>query len=227
MGQRPFSGKYAVEFHGPGSGDMVVLPHQERFDFTGPFSVAVWFKVDRFTTYYQAIVFKGPVAWRLQQEMNGNNLSFTTNHGPVMPQDSDQAIGRTSVADGRWHLAVGMYEPAGKAAILRYYLDGHLEAEGIAPPVLQRGDGPVLLGTNILKPPPCREFCGWIDEVAIFARAMPAAEVAAMFQAGNPAECLHENQTQGGSGPDGYGTFPFATCTVYFESFTTFFFLKG
>ena len=48
-------GKYALYFHGPGSGDKVVLPEQERFNFTGPFSVVVWFRPDRFTTTVSSV----------------------------------------------------------------------------------------------------------------------------------------------------------------------------
>ena len=39
-----FPGKVALHFRGPGSEDKVELPEQDRFNFSGPFSVAVWFK---------------------------------------------------------------------------------------------------------------------------------------------------------------------------------------
>ena len=41
-------GKWALHFHGAGSNDKVVLPQQERFNFTKPFSIAVWFRVQQF-----------------------------------------------------------------------------------------------------------------------------------------------------------------------------------
>jgi hypothetical protein len=59
-------GKMALLFHGSGSGDKVMLPHQERFNFTGPFSVAVWFKMTSSAGGIQSLVTKGDDAWRLQ-----------------------------------------------------------------------------------------------------------------------------------------------------------------
>ena len=165
-------GKYALLFHGPGSGDVVVLPNQERFKFAGPFAVAVWFKAERFTAAWQALVAKGNTSWRIQQFDKGKNLSFDTNHGPVPIQDVDEAISPASVADGRWHLVVAVHEPVGKAAHNRFYVDGHLDAEGNVPPAVHQNNEPVWLGGNCDKRSPHREFEGLIDEVAIFARVV-------------------------------------------------------
>ena len=73
-------GKLALYFYGPGSNGKVVLPDQKRFNFTGPFSVAVWFKVGAVCRAWQALVTKGDDAWRLQQYIaNSNCISFDTN----------------------------------------------------------------------------------------------------------------------------------------------------
>ena len=76
-----FPGKFALYFHGPGSSDRVVLPEQERFKFTGPFSVAVWFKVEKFAGRYQALVTKGDTSWRIEQDLTSNHLCFGTSRG--------------------------------------------------------------------------------------------------------------------------------------------------
>ena len=73
-------GKYALYFHGLGSGDTVVLPEPDRFNFGGPFSVAVWFKVERFTADWQTLVGKGEGSWRLHRHDDIDMLGFDTDH---------------------------------------------------------------------------------------------------------------------------------------------------
>ncbi len=179
-----FPGRSALYFHGHGSGDKVVLPEPERFNFIGPFSVAVWFKVERFTEMYQALVAKGDTTWRLQQSGDTNLLAFDTDYDQNGERVPHHMPGRTEVADGRWHLAVAVYEPAGGVARKRLYLDGRLEGEDEAPLPLNENDEPVWLGANGRGSG--REFWGLIDEAAVFAAALSADEVEAMFQAGSP-----------------------------------------
>ncbi|MCG2684876.1 MAG: FecR domain-containing protein, partial [Planctomycetales bacterium] len=176
-------GKFGLYFHGPNSGDKVVLPHEEQFSFTGAFSVAVWFRVSRLTTWNQPLVTKGDSSWRLQQSIKTNQLTFDTNgEGEEL---TNTTSGQTDVADYRWHLAVAVYESDGGGAQKRLYLDGRLDAEGKTSNRLNRNHEPVWLGSNSMWPN--REFHGMIDEAAIFSRALSGAEVAAMFEAGSPA----------------------------------------
>ena len=186
-------GKLALYFRGPGTNSTVVLPEQQRFNFTGPFSVAVWFKVAEFTSAigHQGLVTKGNFSWRLQQCDVTNTLGFYTNAAGQDDGSIVRANGETEVADRHWHLAVGVYEPAADVVHLRLYVDGRLDAEQQSPWRLRQTDNPVWLGAN------CGyqglEFQGWIDEVAIFARALSAAEAAAMFSAGSPGSPLRKN----------------------------------
>ena len=61
----------------------------------------------------------------------------------------------------------------------------HIDYQGDVPlPLTQNGE-PVWIGNNSQHPD--RALSGWIDEVAIFSRALSAEEVAAMYDAGNPA----------------------------------------
>ncbi len=70
-------GKFGLYFHGPGSEDKVVLPEQERFNFTGPFSVAVWFEAERFTGAGQAWLRKGTVPGGSNRWAQRNSLRLT------------------------------------------------------------------------------------------------------------------------------------------------------
>jgi hypothetical protein len=170
-------GKFALLFHGPNSGDKVVLPEQNLFNFAGPFSVAIWFKVGEFTGFFYApLITKEDNTWRLQQKDGEKQLQFVSDSSNGIVSRTD---GRTEVADHHWHLAVAVYEPIGHVARQRLYIDGRLDAESDAPLPLNRNDTPVLLGANDKFPE--RTFRGLIDEVAIFARALSAEEVAKMF----------------------------------------------
>ena len=94
-----FPGKSALQFSGPEWNDHVVLPEPERFNFTGPFSVAVWFKVGRFTVEHQALI-TNETTWRLQRCFGENVLTFDTNHGGGV----DKTVGRrmSPIAAGIW-----------------------------------------------------------------------------------------------------------------------------
>ena len=179
LGRLP--GKYALLFHGPGSGDKVRLPEQERFNFQGAFSIAVWFKVSQFMGSHEGIVTKGDGQWRFQQSSERDELVFGTNYGP---KNVHRLPGTKRVSDNRWHLGIAVYEPAGKTARHRLYLDGSLNAENESPLPLQSTDRPVWLGANCDMTE--RELRGWIDEVAIFRRGLSAEEAAAMFKEGSP-----------------------------------------
>ncbi len=183
-----FPGKHALYFHGRNCGNRVALPEQERFQFAGPFSVAVWFKTDRFEGKWVVLVAKSDTSWRLQQHGDANALTFDTDLEFSSDRPKATMAGRTEVADGRWHLAVAVFEPGDDTTHKRLYLDGRLEAESRLPqPIhLRQNDEPVWLGDNSMRLDPSREFQGLIDEAAFFAAALSADEVAAMFQAGDP-----------------------------------------
>ncbi len=173
--------KYALMFHGPNSGDKVVLPEQDWFNFKGPFSVAVWFKVAQFDGKHMALITKGDAVWRLQQAQDQQQLTFATNDGPTSDNGS---YGRIEVQDCQWHLGVAVYEPRGNVAEKRLYVDGRLDVTDQSPAPLHQTHDPVWIGSNSGCPE--RTFHGWIDEVAIFDRALSADEIQKMFQAGSP-----------------------------------------
>jgi hypothetical protein len=86
-----------------------------------------------------------------------------------------------------WHHAVMTYDPAAKSICI--YVDGALVETKPAPPVLSRTSGPVLIGCRVDRDgryfTPVR---GAIDELVVLRRAMTAAEVKRMFDAGTPGD---------------------------------------
>jgi hypothetical protein len=183
-------GKYALYFHGPGSGDKVVLPQQERFNFPGSFSVAAWFRMARYTSECHTLIAKGDTSWRLlQYNSDGKGrLLFGTDNVVAAPVGQHKAEhvtwGKANVADGHWHLVVATYEPAGDRACKRLYVDGRLDGESNGAPLCRHNSEAVWLGADSGWPQ--HEFQEMVDEVAIFSRALPAAEITAIFNAGNP-----------------------------------------
>jgi hypothetical protein len=202
-----FPGKVALHFRGRYTNDRVVLPNPKQFEFPGAFSIAVWFKTGHSNVDWNTLIAKGDRSWQLRYYMGQGNqsghayvsrggngrLSLDTYDANATIETSDYfqpTTGHTRIADGQWHLAVGVYEPSGGEARKRLYIDGSLDTENAVAMPRTHNDAPVWLGANGERG--LCEFTGWIDEVAIFSRAVSSAEIAAMYQAGNPGEVASE-----------------------------------
>ena len=186
-------GKLALYFRGPGSGDTVTIPHQERFQFAGPFSVAVWFKSDAFSVWWQTLIAKGNNSWRFQRHEATRYLCFDADCFDDGKQNLPRTFSRTEVDDRQWHFAVGVYEPAGNVAKRRLYIDGQSEAVNDVALPLQQNGRCVSIGCNPSSPG--REFHGFVDEVAIFSRALSAEEIAQWFQTGSSTNGRSKGKT--------------------------------
>ena len=167
------------------------LPDESRFDFPSSFSLAVWFKAGEAVyspANWPTLITKGDASWRLHFFHQTNRLLFDSGdpvgNGAEQDVDKTRVAGRCDVCDGRWHLAVAVFQSDGKSGRKRLYIDGELEGETKTPPALQTNADPVWVGNGSLDAH--REFCGWIDEVAVFARRFSGQEVAEMFTAGKP-----------------------------------------
>jgi hypothetical protein len=180
--------KFALRFPGQGN-NLVTLPEQQRFNFTTPFSIAVWFQSSPFKgEMIPSLVAKGGTTWRLQRY--GHEGQCVTIDSTYLG-DSTMTRPRIEVTDGRWHLAVAIIEPQKTSHRKRIYVDGQLDGEEAVTEPLKKNDRPILIGMN--PDYPGREFEGRIDEVAILARAMSPEEIIAMFKAGNPTVSSKEN----------------------------------
>jgi hypothetical protein len=145
----------------------------------------------QFAGSHEGLVTKGNQSWRFQQSSERTELKFDTNYGPKLEHG---LAGKTEVADRRWHLGVAVYEPVGNTAHKRLFVDGRLDVANESPLSLNRTEHPVWLGAN--SGYPGLEFQGWIDEVAIFGRALSAGEVRKMFEAGDPAGLEREGNSR-------------------------------
>jgi hypothetical protein len=175
-------GKMGLYFRGPSSGCHVVLPNPDRFEFPGAFSVAVWFKIRSVPEImWTALVTKGQFSWRLQYQNISKHLFFDD----TVADHFQITMGQSRIAEDQWHLAVVIYEPQGNIARKQIYVDGQLDVENTVAMSRMKIKCPVWIGGN-RDSESGYDFSGWLDEVAMFSRALSTEEVMAMFQAGNP-----------------------------------------
>jgi hypothetical protein len=179
--------KFALLFHGAETNNKVVLPEQQRFNFTGPFSIAVWFQTVPFPRdAIPSLIAKGASSWRIQRYGN-NTQKMTIDTSFVSPDGRDYPMppGRTEVGDGRWHLIVAVVDLRKDSHRKQVYIDGRLDSEVTVPVPMYQGNDEVWIGmSNTFAD---RDWNGRIDEVAILARAMSSREISEMYEAGNPA----------------------------------------
>jgi hypothetical protein len=177
-------GKMALYFGGCNSNDRVELPHPEQFNFTGPFSVAVWFKAKLEPRTWQSFITKGSFSWVLHFF---DDIRFDTGFS-MDAKEAERTFHtlylRVPVSHDRYHLLVATWEPQGDHACKRMYIDGRLAVEKSGVPLLKANNDPVWIGNNSYAPD--HSLPGWIDEAAIFSRLITQEEITAMYEAGMP-----------------------------------------
>lgn len=157
-----------------GVNDMVTIGSEASFDYTTALTVEAWVRVPVWTRTWQAIVTKGDSSWRLSRFGDTRRISFETT----------SAAGHHSLAsvrnldDNTWHHVVATWDGTFKAL----YVDGVLESFTTYRETLSANDWPVILGENAQAPG--RFFNGWLDEVALYGRALTPVEVAEHYVAG-------------------------------------------
>ncbi len=200
-----FPGKGALEFAGPYSKNRVELSSaaSEKMNFTGSYSICLWFKIHSMSAPWQPLISKGGGGWRIQRTrgrytyvtQEDSKINFSQNANWSNPL----AISATRIYDNRWHLAVAVCEQGGASAKARFYVDGQLQAEKQWTS-LQSNRFPVWIGddssrANIQSSDINynREYHGLIDELAIFNRALDFEEARRMYEAGNPGADRPDN----------------------------------
>ncbi|MBN2580736.1 MAG: FecR domain-containing protein [Pirellulales bacterium] len=191
--QGRFPGKQALYFLGPGSGNYVEVPQEQLFDFTGPFSVLVWFRFQDFPQNNADLIdntdliSKGLSSWRIVRSFAEKEgvLTFNTNRR-AQPTKDEYLIAKTRIEGERWHCVVAVCDSVAPTIKKRIYVDGALENSHEIPGTLNQNNLAVLIGDR--QKGAKRTHSGWIDEVAVFRRALSAEEIAQCFREGNPYE---------------------------------------
>jgi hypothetical protein len=178
---QPTAGKVKGALALDGAGGFVQVKNDPAFDLTGAITVAAWIKVNRFDKRWQTIVAKGDSAWRLQRAAQEGTVVFhCTGLNAVKGFWPFGIEGRTRVNDGRWHHVAGVYD----GAVISLYIDGALDNSSRASGMIQTNSFPVSIGANAEAGG--RNWNGLIDEVCVFACALNAGGVKALYSGQDP-----------------------------------------
>lgn len=174
-----------------GTDQMVEIVGGEPDDLAfegGSISVGAWFRVGAFDKNWQALIAKGEGSnWRVARRGGSNLMSYAGGIG-------DTADAGPDVNDGEWHHLVAVTDAEGEEFGGAVYIDGELAASTAGVPSLAANGMRVMIGEN--PDARGRYWTGDIDDVAIWGRALGAAEIAALA-AGGPV-----------GGPSGLPTIP-------------------
>jgi hypothetical protein len=176
-------GKQALQFERPG--DRVELAIPGEYDEA---TLAAWIKVDRLD--HAANVLLASVGWRpgdLQWQLDRLGSPAPTS---LYSQPKRRVLwSGAPLPLGRWvHCAVTMVRSTG---LLRHYVDGVPAGESqVAALTTRIMPGACVIGSWIAdnKTQEDRDFRGRIDELAMWATALPPARIAALAQEGRPVE---------------------------------------
>ncbi|MBI1368178.1 MAG: hypothetical protein GC162_05940 [Planctomycetes bacterium] len=185
-------GKSSLRFAGMPGNDHVELGQSAGWGatFSGSFTVAIWFKVDRFDAPYHTLIAVPDRQWRLVRMGESSKLVFNTG----WPKGGDSLESKVNVDDGKWHLAVIAMEVVSEThAIKSFYIDGAAQGVHDVRP-LHASDQNVWLGYNPADPKG-NTFNGWIDELFVFNRILTAGEVRDLYEHTEPSfESLEKGQ---------------------------------
>ncbi|MDA7649095.1 LamG domain-containing protein [Akkermansiaceae bacterium] len=139
-------------------------------DITGSsntISVSTWFRVNAFSTNWQALIAKGEGSnWRIARRGGGSEIAWAGGAGDIFGGNVD---------DGAWHHVMGVSEGGVET---RIYLDG-IPIEIGGNPVINDTGEPMFIGNN--PGSPSRQWNGLIDDVGIFDIALNDFQAAAIF----------------------------------------------
>jgi hypothetical protein len=144
-------------------------------DTTGNYTVAAWVKLDSLGGFATAVSQDGPTnsAFFLQYSGADNRFAFSFT--------GVRALAPTAPEPGRWYHLVGVRDVT--AGSLTLYVDGQ-PAGSASACVGDPGAGSTLIGRAKFNGGPVDYWRGAIDQVHLYDRALPAAEIATLYASG-------------------------------------------
>ena len=162
----------ALSFAG-GVGQIDVA-NESNFDFTTSFSVALWMRVDGFSSQYETLFSKGGMI-SLGRDNYTSNMVFHV----VGTANSTWSL--YPIDDGVWHHVVAVYDADATDGII--YIDGVEEArETAATGTPSTDNNPLVIGRHATID--FRNFSGDLDEVRVYNRALSAQEIGQLYSYG-------------------------------------------
>ncbi|HET6262398.1 MAG TPA: LamG-like jellyroll fold domain-containing protein, partial [Chloroflexia bacterium] len=186
----PFTGgKVAQALSFDGVDDYVLVPDHPSLDLPTAVSVDVWMRatsgsgfqglVSKFEHYthpahddaYNLSIENGTIRWQIVA--NGRDFQLNT---PVLP-----------IFDGEYHLLAGTYDSTAQRMVI--YVDGVEMAAQAAYGTISDVNTPLYLGAAKTYGANNHYFNGQLDEVEIFDRALTAAQILSIYNAGSAGKC--------------------------------------
>ncbi len=184
---QPTGGRVKGALAFDGAQDAVLIGNAPAFNITGAITIAAWIKVSRFDQRWQTIIAKGDTAWRLQRAAQENTVAFhCTGLNSVKGRWPLGIEGTKNINDGQWHHVTGVYD----GAVVSLYVDGILDNSSRASGAIQVNGLPVVIGANAEASG--RNWSGLIDEVCVFACALNANGVQALYAGQDPAVLVEQ-----------------------------------
>lgn len=193
-------GKVGSAFRLDGVDDRVQVADSPSLDITGDITLDAWFRSDGpnggmiinkenpagpVRTGY-ALHVNPPFPASSAATANSVAVNFFSPTGDHVGVNSRVSGDLTNYNDGVFHHIAGTYSVADGVA--RLYVDGQLLGTSTQASIASIGtnDLPLIIGARDGSPLP---FAGLIDEVEIFNRALSAAEIQGIFNAGSAGKC--------------------------------------
>jgi len=163
--------------------DYIEIENEADFDATsGAFTVACWMKHDWIAgeTANDRIVTKGNPyegGWTLGRYADSTQFEAAA--------ENQSVISGAASPPGIWHHLVGVYS----GAVLRLYVDGVSQGQKLIG-AIAGNDVPIRIGTGDWCGEPSGSgpfggrYGGWLDEVAIWKRALLESEIAGLYNGG-------------------------------------------
>ena len=145
-------------------------------DTAGNFTVAAWARLDRTGSFATAVSQDGASTsgFFLQYSAADNRLAFSTGEG--------RALADQPPATGQWYQMVGVHDA--DAGTYTLYIDGQAQTTVWHQPTGDAAPGPFAVGRAFSGGRDSDFWPGSIDQVSVWNRALPAADVAALYSAG-------------------------------------------
>lgn len=180
-----YPGKKSIRFNPAGIAHRAEISpaDSEQLQLEDRFTIAIWFKIDKFDKMWQTLIAKGDSGWRVHRNHETNLLAL---HVSTADDKIYELNGSYVTNDARWHQIVAINSPQSNS--MKIYMDGLLDIE--MPWTVHSGKNafPVWLGNGSEPGKGNRGFDGWIDEIAIWKRDLDSEEVKRMFTQGNPEQ---------------------------------------
>jgi len=189
------AGMVGQAFSLDGVDDHVRIPHNANLNPSGAFTVDFWMKGDptQSDPLYNVIDkshgFSDGSGWTFQGESSSGILGFGYGWGGLCncgsPADFTGVGTTVDVLDDQFHHIAGVFT----GNEIQIYVDGVLNNSILEnrPPVNNTRD--VFIGRAFGGGTPQRHFRGLVDEVEFYSRALSAAEVQAIYNAGSAGKC--------------------------------------